>query len=631
MSIFDYPRINFKGTVRLNPGTANNDDYAGALLLPQSWGPPYAGQTLALIDSKTVQPQTYGMSDAAFLAWAQKAQTFDVAGKPGQTQQTIPAEWNYYGAMDSTTISVSVTGVQTGSNNAPPAGLVGATLTFSGGITDVNSEGSPPATQFFMDSLKLANGSQTFIQGVPSKGACQWLNFYRNVNLTADAGAGGYVYHVIPKREGTIIAIPGFESPGVVGVIFRYYLYRPLPDTRSTAEIEALYRQGKTNPATLGITGTFAPLYADEEILTTPVGRLMVCNTTPIPTPKGSKNNGNNGHIALAPAVVRRRENVVSADFLGTFPENYQGNPNLPDPKYQFGEVSLAVSTGSGSAVIGAVDYADTAQGDANGWVFDFDISSNPAAQKALNDPTAKFQLVHPALGDILSETNYYFVTNQQAIYAEQFGTGSAFLNQGATEPLTISVFRGGEKLTADQCPPITVWQYRSIPLQDPGNAVAISKTLKPGDPITVDTTQPGNFLFTFSIGAMDQPPASYLTFMNPPFITNAPSVTLRILPNGEDFSKYYAHGEGEPAGNSLLTFGVVYEKVLRTYYLLYPAMNQVFALNSEKDVAKYAAAILERTEPSIWMTTGYMPRTRDVSASRRDLLRAWCRKVLRR
>jgi len=26
MSIFDYPRINFKGTIQLNPGTANNDD-----------------------------------------------------------------------------------------------------------------------------------------------------------------------------------------------------------------------------------------------------------------------------------------------------------------------------------------------------------------------------------------------------------------------------------------------------------------------------------------------------------------------------------------------------------------------------------------------------------------------------
>ena len=78
MSLFDFPRINIKGSVTLNPGTANNDDYAGDATLPASWGPPFAGQTLALIDSKLVQPRTYGISDADFIAWVQKAQTFDV-------------------------------------------------------------------------------------------------------------------------------------------------------------------------------------------------------------------------------------------------------------------------------------------------------------------------------------------------------------------------------------------------------------------------------------------------------------------------------------------------------------------------------------------------------------------------
>ena len=65
----------------------------------------YAGQVLGLIDSKTVQPRTFGMSDADFIAWVQKTQTFDVDGSPGQPAhkpfQLIPAEWNYYGGMES--------------------------------------------------------------------------------------------------------------------------------------------------------------------------------------------------------------------------------------------------------------------------------------------------------------------------------------------------------------------------------------------------------------------------------------------------------------------------------------------------------------------------------------------------
>lgn len=635
MSLFDYPRINFKGTIQLNPGTANNDDYAGAALLPSSYG-KYAGQTLALIDSKTVQPNTYGMSDEAFIEWAQKAQTFDMKGSPGQTRQIIPAEWNYYGGMDSQ-ITAQVIAVQTGlgeiysqpDSGVPLTELIGAAISFSGGhFTDVNSEGSPPATQFFIDGLTLANGSQTFINGAVSKGACQWLNFYRNVNLTADGGAGGYVYHVIKKNQpGTTINIPGFDDPKIVGVIFRYYLYRPMEVANSNDQIEALYQKQQTNPATLEIVGTFAPLYADENILTTPVGRLLVCNQTQIPTPAGTNNNGNNGMIELAPAVLTYNGNVVSADFVGAFPDYYQNGEN---PKYDFGEVSLVVYSGSSSAVIDAVDYANTDQGDQQGWLFDFDISANQAAQQVLQNADAQFKLVHASYGDVLSETDYFFVTNQQAIYTEQHGNGEQFLNQGATEPVTISVYQYGQELTAENCPPITIWQYRSIPLQSPGNAEAINTNFKPGDHIIVNTDQPGNFLFTFSIGDDANPPTSYSAFMNPPYITNAPSITLRILPNDEDFSHYYVDPTAkDPVGNDTLTFDVVYQKVLRTYYLLYPAMNQVFPLNSEQAVAKLAKAILQRTDPAIWMSSGYMPRTRDMSASRTQLLRAWCRKII--
>jgi hypothetical protein len=57
--------------------------------------------------------------------------------------------------------------------------------------------------------------------------------------------------------------------------------------------------------------------------------------------------------------------------------------------------------------------------------------------------------------------------------------------------------------------------------------------------------------------------------------------------------------------------------------------MNKVIPLNSESAVTRAAQAILDRTELPLWMTTSYMPRTRDMSSSRRKLLRAWCRKVL--
>src|ERR1039457_886305 len=416
MSLFDYPRINFVGTIQLNPGTANNDDYAANFT--------YKGQPLGLIDSKKVEPRTYGMSDADFIAWVQQVQTVDVVGSPSQTAQTIPAEWNYYGDMDSSPLSVSVAGVQAG-NATVPSNLIGAALTFSGVITDVNSEGSPPSTQFFFDNITLAAGGTMFLSGAPSKGACQCLNFYRNVNLTADAGAGGYVYHVIRKGPKTTINLPGFGAPDVAGVIFRYYLYRPI-SINDNAQIVALYKEGKTNPVTIQMAGTFAPLYDHETIFTGPAGRLMVANTATIPSPPKGKNNAGGGPIALAPGTLHQKNNIISADFIGTFPENYQGNPGLPDPKFDFGPVSLVVSAAGASAVIGPVDYTNVAAGNQSGWIFDFDISGNAAAQQILKDSDASFTLEssNPALGNVLQEAGHYFVSNQQGIYAEQHGSG---------------------------------------------------------------------------------------------------------------------------------------------------------------------------------------------------------------
>lgn len=633
MSLFDYPRINIKGNVTLNPGTANNDDYAGSYSIPAG---PFEGETLALIDSKRVQPRTYGMSDADFITWVQKAHTFNSQGG-GSPAQIIPAEWNYYGDMSSNVNSgdATVIGVQTGPGQlytvpdpaVPTSALIGAPLTYYGGITDVNSEGSPQATQFFIDQLTLMNGSAIALQGPASKGACQWINFYRNVNVTGDGGAGGYMYHVILKSQcGGNFNIPGFDDPAITGVIFRYYLYNISKPVSGNPALEALYAKGGQNPASLQFVATIAPLYEGEEITTGPVGRLMVASPPSISTLPLANNNGS-GTIALAPAVLQQDGNRISVEFIGTFPDNRQ--PPLND-KYDFGPVRLMADGAGTTAMIGVVNYANTSGGDQRGWLFDFDISGNDAAQQVLADPNATFRLQSACCGNVLNETDYYIVSNQQAMYAEQHGPGDSFLNQGTTEPATVSVYRHGQKLAPGTCPPITVWSYSTVPLQTPGALVKVTENYQPGEPLQADTSLPGNFIFTFTVGNQPPPPSSYAAFLNPPFtiLTNAPLISLRILPNDEDFSQYYVDPTAPaPIGNDKLTFDIVFAKVLRTYYLLYPIMNKRIPLNNEEKVAARAGAILDRTDPAIWMTSSFMPPTRDMSQSRRTLLQAWCRK----
>lgn len=640
MGLFEFPRINFRGTIQLSPGTANNDDYAQqphALMLPASWG-TFAGQPFGLFDSKRVEARTYGMSDEAFIAWVQKEQPFDISGSPGETSTQFPSEWNYYGDMSSKA-TTTVIGVQTAPGKlftaadpkVPISSLIGAPLTFEGGITDINSEGSPPATQFFIDALQLMSGGKAAIKGQPSKGACQWINFYRNVNRQGDSGAGGYIYHVLFNGGGATIDVPGI-SPKVRGLVVRYYLFNIVHGASGQA-LADLYRHRKMSPATLQIIGTLAPLTDGERILTGPVGRLMIMNAATIKTPGKSNNSGKDELISLAPAVLRQSGNTVSADFSGTFPDDGQGSPA---PKFDFGPVSLMVTGGGTTATVGAVPYTDVNGGDQRGWLFDFDIASNADAKKALQDPEATFSLSNPTYPTVLAETDYYFPSNQQAVYAEQHGPGGLFRNQGTIEPATVSVYRRGKLLSAADCPPITVWQYQSTPIQSPGDASVLSANFKPGQPLTIDTSHFGNVLLTFTINDAANPapggypPQNYATYSSPPYVTNMSAIAVRILPNDEDFSRYYIDpADDEPVGNALLTFAVVYAKVLRTYYLLFPAMNKVIPLNSESAVTRAAQAILDRTELPLWMTTSYMPRTRDMSSSRRKLLRAWCRKVL--
>ncbi len=311
MSLFDYPRINIKGTVTLNPGTANNDDYAGSVSLTEG---PCAGETLALINSKLVQPRTYMMSDADFIQWVQKEHLFK-AEPSGPPQKIIPAEWNYYGDMTSAVNDgdATVIGVQTGPGqlytaadpSVPVTALIGAPLTYNGGITDVNSEGSPPATQFFIDQLTLMNGSAIALQGPASKGACQWINFYRNVNQIGDAGAGGYMYHVILKSQcGGNFNIPGFEDASIIGAIFRYYLYNIVQPVQGNPAIEKMYESKGQNRASLQFVATIAPLYEEEEITTGPIGRLLVAPPPSISTLPLTNNNGGGNDRAGAGGAV---------------------------------------------------------------------------------------------------------------------------------------------------------------------------------------------------------------------------------------------------------------------------------------------------------------------------------------
>ena len=94
----------------------------------------------------------------------------------------------------------------------------------------------------------------------------------------------------------------------------------------------------------------------------------------------------------------------------------------------------------------------------------------------------------------------------------------------------------------------------------------------------------------------------------------------VRVMPD-DDYSSVPAERR--------LSWEFIYETVIRYYYLLYPAMSQVFPLNDEESMREAAKEIIERTDPRHWLSTQYMPMSRDLSAGKRKLLVDWANSVI--
>lgn len=671
MSVFSFPRINVKGLIMINVGTANNDDYSG-VQFPESWG-PYAGDPLRLADSINVQPLTYGLTDDRYIEWIQKPSSFVQPSQPSakaavtkaeavpsdrQEVQFIPAEWNYYGDMGMTMMGVKVLAVRYSDQTATDENqIIGATLSFKNRpgdtgrstamLIDVNPE-SVPCSQIFSDSLTLEKNGEAIFNGKPSKSGTRWINFQRNTNLGGPNGAAGSFQCIVPIEEiegQPIVEIlsQGNEGKPLAGLVFRYVIYRNLQkiNTFKYAQAEwfqkivALYKEKGLNPGYSEICGTISPWF-EGEMKSVPAGRALYPTNNTFPIPPGSKGNGSQFVLAPAMLAVDQEAGLISVDFSATFPDNYTSVAYDPlqtgdNPKYDFGQVNLLVRSGSGSHDFGPINYQDTAAGDRAGWVFDISIKnlSSDALQMITE---GNFALNSARYGDLLAEADYFIASDQSCIFGDQGEQGSTideFLNESPIpQPATIRVFQKGQELDAYTCPPLTVWQYDTTPNQQPGMREQIATGFKPGQPLTVDVSDPGNRLFTFTLPGQPDPPEN----PNDLALTTIPQINLRILPNNLDYSQYYIDPNAEqPVGNDKLTFEVIFREVLRNYYLLYPAMNQRVPLNDPEQWADpvMAGTLMQRTQESWWDKSEYMPRTRDLSESRRTLLHAWCLKII--
>lgn len=691
MSVFNFPRINFKGLLMVNVGTANNDDYSSDVF-PQ--GSPFAGQPVRLADSITVQPLTYGKTDEEWIKWVQEVGKFAKPSSPSESLKTvqskgtageenivfseagssatataptetpvplIPAEWNYYGDMGLTMIDTKVVGI-TDPKKVIPQDLLqklrGSELNFNnrpdetgrstGMLIDVNPE-DPTSSQVFTDFLSLQFENSFLMTGKPTKASTRWINFQRNANLTGPNGAAATFQCVVPLSELTdqpiLDAMPKTSPDGraLIGVVCQYSMFRSMQPINTFKyegqkwfdEIVALYEKKGLNPTYVQLQGSLAPWY-EGDMESFAQGRYLIPTSNAVPVPEGCSANGPKLPIAPATLQIDKVNNYISVNFTASFPEKYTGQydpmQTNDNDKLDFGQVQLGVLYQGKQHNFADILYS-TMVNDGSGWIFD--IPFDPSIPNLIEMLENGVFVLHSSnYGNLLQETPYLIVSDQSSVYAEQKPSGGSettflFSNEIPVN-ITFNVYKNGKQLFAEDGETFDLWMYDTTPNQAPGNAKLFFSGYKPGDSIAISVNKPGNRLITVVPPTAPPPPEAYKDFA----MNYAPIINIRILPNDKDYSQYYVDPTAkQPVGNDKLTFEVIYDEVLRNYYLLYPAMSLRVPLNNPEywDDPEMANRLATRISMPFWGKAEAMPRTRDLSDSRRKLLTAWCLKVIKK
>jgi hypothetical protein len=672
MSVLDFPRVNFWGTQRVNPGTGNNN----------SLGP---GQELTVTsNTEQVQPVDSPLSDDDFITWMEGADPMGL----------VRGQWNYYGDMsmrfDNVVVNSGVLGPGQLITDDP---LIGAKVSLINSLVcDVNPEGFD-CTQIFTGALQIdapraLGGTGVFVSRPPTRAVTRSLNWYRNVSFhgvlgnDTSGGAGGAsatFIHAVRVLDGDLQRIPDrgteydealhhwwpkratngtptsrlvammhdvLRREDVVGLQVRYNLYLCYPRIADSALIKQFAGGRKTeNPAIGLVLGTIAPWHRGD-----PESMTLARTLKPAQSYVNAYRSDGKPYY-LAPAVARVDENSghVSIDLANTLPED-----GADGAKYALGKVTLGVRratllgadpAANTSPVVGVGEiHNDRETFVVRGGIYDLEVKDDAA--RLLADPNHEIVLYTERYGVLLYEPEYTIGSDCEAAYLDeappqsqervlkpsrQGGQDEQPLPQALRGSVPLHVRRRGR--VSDKPVPLIVEQWRFTPSGDSKVFGAYvypqelgSETLEVRDGFVEHELNPldgpGVLMFRYVVPGqwqqhMDGGNLAKLTFQED-------YTFLRVLPHD---------AEAAAASNGPIDYATIYKHVLRYYALILPAMSKRLQMSANSPdlwtsptAARY---LLRTTSPDLWDHWAYMPRTRDLSRTRLDLLRRFCRQII--
>jgi hypothetical protein len=644
MSVLALPRLVFRGTTSWNPNTVNNS--------PATYRE----------ESATPQFNRPSVNASNYDTWLK---TIDPAsGEP-------PGSWNIYGDQGCSFVKATVTRIQLASGPAAGDPLLGQAVQMVGTpsspsntsppcrMVDVDPY-SPYTTQIFYQTIVVGDTNV----GVSGPGSIRmfsrWPNLMRNIGAPEGVGHAGQMgvewqatvaahqltWHGV-DRSPALAALQSSIEQGGQGLVLRFASYGTVYFTQANwngkpittwEQLSKAYLGGfqGPNPAVstaLGRIGVWGPgelaSAPTERVLrpgaglTPPTGRANFrvaadIRSSPVTSNAATTQAASAVQLGTAFARVDPSRKVVTLDFLGTFPEQ-----DISLAKADFGTFELqAVPSGSKPITIGQPltydQYAQTAY-EAGGGIVDFPFRADQASLVT----TGLLQLVQRGTPTIvaLQETPLLAETDQRGVYVDQ----------GQKQQITIQVYQRGATPPLQSVKILLATYNESLNQVDSG--VSNLELLDAqGDPLPNPPvlTVGSNGSATFGVRPR-RSGIGWVVFL--PYFAGTTQPTPPDLSNRDikQIPDSYAVVRALPFDNfllatppSLILWEFVYTTVLQTYNLVYPLMSLILNLGDKTTVDQNAPAIAARTSLEQFLTTNFMPITREMSAGKRFILQTY-------
>jgi hypothetical protein len=653
MSLFNLPRIHVSGRHFFNPGTGNNNCAS-----------PGTGLTITS-DSERVRAVTQGKTDAQFRDWMVGLDEYGL----------LRAQWNYFGDMSFRFMDVSVRSVQLDYGapitDAAKDSLIGGQVSLNNAmLIDTNPEGFH-TTQVFSEALEITAPNAMSYHGyfglppdgvngqISSGGAggasasfCLGMETHPSdlkLDVGPDQQANDEVFHKFLARPEspvmTAMAAALADTKRVRGLMFRFNLYLTIPN-HSDTELARLFATGQLteNPAYGQMVGTIAPWLHDEPS-TISLGRYLKPATS-FPNPY---RQGKAYYLSPAIANYNKAAKVVSLELSNCLPED-----GPEGEKYDLGDITLGIrqacapyqdpSTNANPiTTIASVPNTREAYQDGGGLCDVSTTSLSKADAAKLEDKGYELVLTSSKAGTLLYEPEFFSVSDCECSYLDELPPNQSWEDESvrplvthATPPalrgeIDVWVRQRGQIPSGNVDISIEQWRETPSVIPPPAPFGEYNYPLL----LKVDTLTVTGGKGSYKLRPLDGPglrlfrmipQGTWPQYMTPELFSNLQAqeyyFDLRVLPF-DDYSQIT---------DEQLTFDFVYNEVLRYYHLIMPAMSKRLDMSDPTIWQTPTAAhyVLRMSDAKLWAYPNYMPRTRDLSKYRRDLLQRFCQKVIR-